>query len=75
MTDAIRRGIRSFLWAFLGTIISSGILSGIGEAGVVDWAVIKKVGVSALAAGITGLISWVINALEDDDVIPQVVPK
>jgi len=75
MSDAVRRGLRSFLWAFLGSIVSSGILSAMAVEGVVDWAAVQKVGVSALAAGITGLISWVMNSLEDRDVVPQLVRK
>lgn len=75
MSDAIRRGLRTFVQSFLGTVLTSGILSAVGEAGVVDWAIAKKVGVSALAAGVIGLVSFIQNALEDSGAVPEVIDK
>lgn len=65
MPNYVVRAIRSFLWSFLGTILASGILSSVAADGIVDWSLVSKVLVSAVAAGITGVISFVVNLLED----------
>lgn len=75
MTDSVVRASRTFLQAFLGVLISSGILSAIGENAIVDWSSLKKVGISAAGAGIVALVSYLQNALEDKDVIPEVIAK
>lgn len=71
--DALRRAVRTALQAFLGAVIGSGLLSAIGEQGVVDWSVAKKVVFSAAAAAIAALISWAYNALEDVGAVPKVM--
>lgn len=73
MPDSLRRAIRTFIQAFLGAIISSGVLSAINESGVVDWSVLKKVLMSAAAAGVIALITFSINFLEDAGAIPSVL--
>lgn len=73
MSDALRRGIRTALLAFIGTILSSGVFSAIATAGVVDWSALKKVGISAVAASIIGLLTWAVNALEDKGTIPALL--
>lgn len=73
MTDALRRAIRTFVQAFLGSIISSGVLSSIASDGVVDLSGIQKVGAAALAAGLIALVSWAQNALEDGGQIPALL--
>lgn len=73
MSDAIRRAVRTFFQSFIGVLISSGILSAIGEAGVVDWSALKKVGVSALGAGIVAVLTFVQNWLEDDGAVPALL--
>ncbi len=65
MPDYAIRALRSFLWSFFGTILASGILSSVAADGVVDWSLVTKVVVSAVAAGITGVISFTVNLLED----------
>lgn len=75
MSDAVKRGVRTFFQGFLGSVITSGVLSGIGTDGVVDFSVLQKVGVAAFAAGVIGLVSYVQNLLEDDHVIPEIVHK
>ena len=70
MTDALRRALRTFFQTLVGTIITSGILSSTSETGVVDWSGLKKVGVSALAAGIVAVLTWAQNALEDHTTVP-----
>lgn len=73
MTNALKRALRTFVQAFLGSVLTSGILSTVETDGVVDWSSLTKVGVSALAAGLIALVSWIHNALEDRDVVPQVL--
>lgn len=70
MSDAVRRAIRTFAQSFLGAFAASGVLSAFAEAGVVDWTVLKKAGISALIAGIIALMSFIQNALEDSGAIP-----
>lgn len=66
MTDAVRRAIRSFVQAFLGTLIGSGILSTFVDAGAVNGDALKKVIVSACAAGMVAVVTFTQNALEDN---------
>lgn len=70
MSDAIQRAVRTFFQAFIGVLIASGILSAVEETGVVDWSNLKKVGLSALVAGVVAIVSYIQNALEDVEVIP-----
>lgn len=73
MSDAIRRAIRTFFQTFLGVIITSGIFSAAAENGVVDWSGLKKVGLSAAAAAVVALLTYIQNALEDSGTIPALL--
>lgn len=73
MSDALRRAGRTFLQSFLAALIASGVLSVVSESGVVDWSLLKKVGISALTAGVAGVVSWLQNALEDQGSVPPVL--
>ena len=73
MSDAIRRAVRTFVQAFLGALLTSGVFSAIQEDAVVDWSALKKVGISAAAAGIIALLSFVQNALEDHTNMPALL--
>lgn len=73
MNNALKRAIRTFVQAFLGSILTSGVLSAIAVDGIVDFKVIEKVGASALAAGLIALITYAMNALEDHQVIPALL--
>lgn len=75
MSTSIKRALRTFFQAFIGVLLSSGILSALGENAVVDWPALKKVGLSALGAGIVAFVTWLQNFLEDKEVIPTVIPK
>lgn len=75
MPDALRRALRTFLQAFLGSVLTSGVLSTVVDSGTIDLSLLQSVGVSALAAGFIALITWAMNFLEDKDVIPEVIPK
>lgn len=72
MSNAIKRTIRTFFQTFLGTVIASGILSATETTGVVDWSSLKKVGISAISAGLVSVITFIQNWLEDSDKIPTV---
>lgn len=65
LPDPIRRALRTFFQAFTAAIAFSGVLSAIATSGVVDWAVLKKVGISAAFSGLVALVSFIQNALED----------
>jgi hypothetical protein len=73
MTDALRRAIRTFIQAFLGSIISSGVLSAVATTGAVDLSNLQKVGAAGLAAGLIALVSFAQNALEDGGQIPALL--
>lgn len=73
MTDAARRALRTWLQAFLGSLITSGVLSGVETDGVVDWAIAEKAVIAALAAGVIALLTWAQNALEDTTQFPAVL--
>lgn len=73
MTDALRRAIRTFVQTFLGSIATSGVLSAAATEGVVDWSVLKKVLMAAVASGAVALVSFVQNALEDKGTIPALL--
>jgi hypothetical protein len=73
MSDAVRRSLRTFVQAFLGSIITSGVLSATQESGVVDWSALKKVAVSALAAAVIALLTFVQNSLEDHTTVPALL--
>lgn len=73
MPDAVKRAIRTFFQAFLGVLIASGVLSAASENGVVDWSAVKKVGFSALAAGVVAIVTYIQNKLEDAKVVPALL--
>jgi hypothetical protein len=75
MSDTMRRTLRTFIQAFIGALLTSGVLSAFGTDGVVDFAIIQKGGVAALGAALTAAVTFVQNALEDKQVIPEVVSK
>lgn len=73
MSDPLRRAIRTFVQAFIGAFIASGVLSAMQTTGIVDWAVLKKVAVSAATAGVIALLSWAQNLLEDNTRMPALL--
>ena len=65
MKEAAKRAVRTFIQALLGALLSSGVLSAIQVDGVVHASALAKAGVSALAAGVIALLTFIQNALED----------
>lgn len=73
MTDPIRRAIRGWFQTFLGSIITSGVLSTFEAEGVVDWAVLKKALISAAVAGVVAVVTLIQNVLEDHTTMPALL--
>lgn len=71
MTDPIRRALRTFVQAFLGSLITSGVLSAVAADGVVDWSAVQKAAVAALAAAAVAVVTLVQNLLEDHGALPD----
>ncbi len=73
MTDALRRTIRGFVQTFVGVLLASGVFSAISTDGVVDWAVLQKVFISACSAGIVAILTYAQNWAEDNTSFPAVL--
>lgn len=73
MSDALRRSIRTFVQAFAGSLLTSNALSVINTNGVVDWDVLEKVVISAVAAGVIAVLTFVVNFLEDNTRFPALL--
>lgn len=75
MPDALRRALRTFVQAFTGVLVlqAAGIAVDVGK-GTWDpdirW--LQRVLLSALAAGVIALITWIHNWAEDAGAIPAV---
>lgn len=75
LSDAVRRALRTFCQAFLGVVIAqSGAILIDAQKGeyVLDIEWIKRIGVSAIAAGVIALVSFAQNWLEDNSSFPSV---
>lgn len=73
MPDYLRRALRTFFQALLGSLLTSGVLSAASTDGVVDWSAAQKAGVAALAAGIIAAFTLVQNVLEDHTPMPALM--
>lgn len=73
MPDPIRRALRTFVQAFLGSLLTSGVLSAAATDGVVDWSALKKAGIAAAAAAVIALFTLAQNLLEDTTRFPAVL--
>lgn len=65
MRDAVIRGLRTFLQAFLGVFLAISTSGMVGPDSLPDIDVLKRAAIAAGWAGIVALISFVQNALED----------
>ena len=63
--DAVVRGVRTFLQAFLGVFIAISTSGAMGFDTVPDVDVLKRAAWVAAWAGVVALVSFVQNALED----------
>jgi hypothetical protein len=76
LPDAARRAIRTFLQAFLGVILAQiGAIAISAQKGeyVLDIEWLKRIGVSAFAAGVIAVLSFLQNYLEDNTNFPAVL--
>jgi hypothetical protein len=65
MRDAMVRGVRTFLQAFLGVFLALSTSGAMGLDTVPDIEVLKRAAIAATWAGIVAGIAFVQNALED----------
>lgn len=69
---ALVRAARTFAQAFVGFVVTSGLLSGAATSGLVDWSDVKKVLISAAAAGVSAVVAFAHNLLQP--VAPPAAP-
>jgi hypothetical protein len=77
MPDALRRAIRTFAQAFVGVLLlqAAAIAVSVNQGTWVpdvDW--LKRVVLSAAAAGVIAVLSWLQNYLEDSGVAGKTIP-
>lgn len=65
MRDALIRGLRTFLQAFLGVFLAISTSGMVGPDSLPDIDVLKRAAIAAGWAGIVALISFAQNALEN----------
>ena len=73
MSDPVRRAIRTWIQSFVGGFLSTGALSAVQVSGVVDWSILLKAVVSAIAASIISLLTLVMNLVEDHTRMPALL--
>ena len=76
LPDAVRRSIRTFVQAATGVmVLQAGAVAIDAGKGTyvpdVDW--LKRIAVSAVAAGVIACVTYVHNALEDNTGMPAVL--
>lgn len=75
MKDYTIRAGRTFLQAFIGTLLSMGLFSQVADTGVLPgWNVFAQVGLVAASSGVVAVLSYTQNRLEDADRL-RVMPK
>lgn len=66
MRQVLIRVARTFAQAFIGTLLTMGVLSGVTETGVLPgWPVWQQLFVSAAAAGVIAVLAFAQNWLEE----------
>jgi len=70
--DAAIRAVRTFVQAAIGTVLASGVVSGIVDSSTVDVSALQRVGVAAVAAGVIAVLSFIQNVIEDNTSVPSV---
>lgn len=66
MSDAVKRGLRTFVQAALGVVALQGVaLIADANDGVIDANLWQRAGMTAAASGFIAVVSWAQNALED----------
>ncbi|MGH2551590.1 MAG: hypothetical protein ACRDHN_19565 [Thermomicrobiales bacterium] len=65
MRDAAIRALRTFVQAVIGAFLATSVLSGMVSSSTIDANALQRAGISAAAAGVIALLSFVQNAVED----------
>lgn len=65
MRDALIRGLRTFLQAFLGVFLAISTSGMVGPDSLPDLDVLKRAAIAAAWAGAIAVISFAQNAIED----------
>lgn len=65
MRDALVRGVRTFLQAFLGVFLAISTSGMVGPDSLPDLDVLKRAAIAAAWAGVIALVSFTQNALEN----------
>lgn len=76
LPDALRRAIRTFVQAATGVLMlqAGSVAIDVGKGSYVpdvDW--LKRIAISAIAAGVIALVSYIHNGLEDTGALPAVL--
>lgn len=74
MKDASIRALRTFVQSLIGAFLATSVLSGIASSSTIDGDALQRAGVSAIAAAVIALLSFIQNALEDatgHDMLPK----
>ncbi|MBA2578312.1 MAG: hypothetical protein H0V05_17015 [Euzebyaceae bacterium] len=73
MTDAVRRAIRTYLQAAIGTFLALLTTMNLAPGQVPDGGALKALALAALWSGVPALLSYVHNALEDHGNVPAIL--
>lgn len=73
MSKALKRAVRTFLQSAIAAVTSSGVLAAVVSTGTIDLSALQTVGIIALFAGLSAVLSYVQNALEDAEVVRKVL--
>jgi uncharacterized protein YjeT (DUF2065 family) len=65
MKDAAIRAVRTFVQALIGAFLATSVLETMVSSATIDADALRRAGISAVAAGVIALLSFVQNALED----------
>lgn len=65
MRDAAVRAARTFFQSLIGAFLATSVLTSISSNSTIDADALQRAGISALAAAIIALLSFIQNALED----------
>jgi len=65
MKSALIRAARTFVQAFLGALLTSGVLQAVVDTSSIDLSALQSAAISAAAAGVIALMSFTQNLLEE----------
>lgn len=63
--DPAIRALRTFIQALIGAFLATSVLQGIASDAAIDGDALTRAGISAVAAGVIALLSFIQNALEE----------